>query len=169
MFSESELLEKLTKTDLFQDFSEQTEENSVILQEILSVLTLQHFSSGQNIITEGEEGFSVYILIEGDVRVLNTTPSKESFAVVNLSAEQHVSFGEIALIDNDKRSATVLALTDCKVLELTRDAYVKICEKNPLIGFRLTTRIARNVSASLRKVKKDTLVLYQALLEEIDN
>ena len=164
-----EILEKLSALEIFSDFSEKNEENKRILTNVCQILTVQDFSAGETIITEGEEGDALYILFKGKVQVLRNTPGNEQFAVVNLATEQNVFFGEIALIDHDRRSASVRALTDCSTLKLAGQDFINLCEKEPLLGYRALFRIAKRIAASLRRSTKDILTLYEALLDEVDS
>ncbi|HNY20675.1 MAG TPA: cyclic nucleotide-binding domain-containing protein [Treponemataceae bacterium] len=131
------------------------------------MLKRQTYNKGDPIITEGEEGDTLHILNRGSVRILRNTLDRESFALVNLDAGQSVFFGEIALIDSDRRSATVIALTDCETLTLSRQDYLSLCEEDPYIGYKITFRIATRIAESLRKSSSDLMTLYQALVEEI--
>jgi len=137
------------------------------LEKVAARLETRRHRAGTEIIREGDEGDALFVLNSGKVRILRSTMSKERFALVNLSAEDDVFFGEIALVDSDRRSATVLALTDCETLALTRKSYLALCEEDPYIGFKITFRIACRLASSLRKSNADALTLYQALLEEI--
>lgn len=165
----SVILDKLKKIEIFSDFNENTEENEKILKLIYSKLGKKDFKKDEVIISEGEEGSTLYLLYEGTVQVRRKTPSNEEFAVVNLSSKQNVFFGELALIDQDKRSASVKALTDCKTLTLEGKDFIEICESNPLVGYKVIYKIAKRISSSLRKSNSDLLALYQALLDEVEN
>ena len=105
----SDIIEKLTKLEIFSDFTEKTEDSTRILKKICSSLEVKDFAKGEVIINEGDLGDTLYILHTGSVQVKRNTPGNEQFAVVNLSAEQNVFFGEVALIDSDRRSASVVA------------------------------------------------------------
>ena len=89
---------------------------SVITDGELSVfcerLTEHKIPAGENIITEGDMGSEMYILIEGTVDIIKTTLYGERFVVCALEASFHCVFGEMAMIDSDKRSGTVRAKTD---------------------------------------------------------
>lgn len=163
-----ELLQKLSKLEIFSDFAEPTEENIACLSQIAKLLIPQNFKKGDIIITEGELGDTLYILFDGTVQVMRNTPRDESFAVVNLSTEQNVFFGEIALIDRDIRSASVIALTDCKTFILTGKIFMELCEKDPKIGYKILYRIAIRMAHSLRRSTADIMILYQALLDEVE-
>ncbi len=162
-----ELIEKLKKVEIFIDFAEDNAENYRILSLVCDCLTTKSFKTGEIIIQEGDPGDTLYILYKGDVQVLRDTPGKDRFAVVNLSAKMNVFFGEIALIDNDKRSASVVAMTDCDTLVLTGEKFLNLCRAEPLLGFRTIYRIALRLTVSLRRSNADVMTLYQALIDEV--
>ncbi len=163
-----EILERLSHIELFSDFNNIHDSNTRrVLTKLASCLSIENIKSGQIIISEGLEGDALYILYEGKVQVLRNTLSNEPFAVVNLSAEQNIFFGEIALIDNDTRSASVKALTDCRVLRLTGKDFISLCEEEYIFGYKVMFRIAARLAQSLRRSTSDALTLYQALLDEV--
>lgn len=163
-----DIIEKLTKLEIFSDFSEKTEENIRILKAICHLLEVQDFNKGDTIIKEGDMGDALFILYEGTVQVRRNTPSHEQFAVVNLNASFNVFFGEVALIDKDTRSASVIAIEDCRTLRLDGDKFKNLCDKEPTLGYRAIFRIAKRLAASLRRSNKDMLILYEALLDEVN-
>ena len=165
---DDDILVRLTKIELFSDFSPlENGNNKRIVTELAQVLSMENFRAGDEIIKEGQIGDTLYILYEGKVQVLRNTLANEPFAVVNLSAEQNVFFGEIALIDNDTRSASVKAVSDCKVLGLTGRDFIELCEKEKIFGYKVILRIAIRLAQSLRRSTTDALTLFQALLDEV--
>jgi CRP-like cAMP-binding protein len=85
---------------------------------VLEGLQLRRYVKDQHVITEGEPGASFFILAEGDVIVTRKAGEK----VLNLARlAQGAVFGEMALIKQAPRTATVTALNDCDLLELSRD------------------------------------------------
>lgn len=164
----NEILKKLSKLEIFSDFAAETEDNLRILKKISLLLQEKTIEAGDIIIKEGEVGDTLYILFEGTVQVRRNTPNNDQFAVVNLRAEQNVFFGEIALIDNDKRSASVVAIDKCKVLCLDGSQFQKLCEEEPFLGYRTIFRIAKRIAVSLRRSNKDIMTLYAALIDEVN-
>ncbi|MDD7451026.1 MAG: cyclic nucleotide-binding domain-containing protein [Treponema sp.] len=164
----TDIIEKLSKLEIFSDFKERTDDSERILKKICASLEVRDFSKGDVIINEGDLGYTLYILYKGSVQVKRNTPGNEQFAVVNLSAEQNVFFGEVALVDSDRRSASVIALENCKTLCLDGDAFKALCDEEPLLGYRATYQIARRLASLLRRTNKDLLTLYEALLDEVD-
>lgn len=166
-FSE-EIIQKLTRLEIFSDFTDSTEENKRILTKICEALETKDFVKGDVIINEGDIGDTLYILYTGSVQVKRRTPGNEQFAVVNLSSEQNVFFGEVALVDSDKRSASVIALENCRTLYLDGKTFKSLCDEEPVLGYRAIYRIARRIAASLRHSNKELLILYKALIDEVE-
>jgi CRP-like cAMP-binding protein len=77
------------------------------------------FSAGTHIIREGEKGKKFYILKEGTASV---TIGEE--AVSTLEGGQY--FGEMALLDDEVRKASVIATTDCECFVLDRSTFNRI-------------------------------------------
>lgn len=163
----SELIEKLVKLEIFSDFDPSNKEHAEILKQVCERLEPKFFSAGDIIIKEGDTGDSLHILAEGNVQVKRNTPNNEQFAIVNLSAEQNVFFGEVALVDKDTRSASIYALTNCKTLCIDEKNFRDLCEKNFELGYYVMHRISKRLALSLRRSNKDLMTLYEALLDEV--
>jgi CRP-like cAMP-binding protein len=107
-------------------------------------------------------------MMQGSVRIVKTTLQNEPYTVVILKESENVYFGELALIDNDRRSATVIAESDCDLICLTRKNFQSVCEDNYELGFRVLMQIAKKLSTSLRKMNQDVITLFEALVSEVD-
>ncbi len=123
---------------------------------------------GEQEIFLGRVGDTLYILLEGSVRIQKTTLQNQPYTVVILKEHENVYFGEVALIDSDKCSATVVAETPCSLFSITRESFLQFCEENPYIGYKITMQIARKLSASLRKMNRDVITLFEALVTEVE-
>lgn len=162
-----EIIDKLVHLEIFSDFNSSNEEHRRLLKEVCQLLESQSYNSGDMIIKEGDTGDTLYILYEGTVQIRRNTPSNDQFAVVNLTTEQNVFFGEVALIDRDTRSASVIAIENCKVLKLDGSKFKELCDKEPVLGYHVMYRISRRIASSLRRSNKEMMTLYEALLDEI--
>lgn len=101
------------------------------------------FEPGMAIVKEGNTGMHMYIIIEGDARVSKKGRDGE-VELALLSAPD--SFGEMALIDKDSRSATVTADSFCIMVRLDDRAI----EATPEIGLKVFRNIAGVLSERLR-------------------
>lgn len=162
------VLPKLVKIQLFSDFKLDNENDCRILKLVYENLTLKNFSKGDIIIKEGAYGDSFYILYSGSVQVLRNTPAGDKIALANLNADQNIFFGETALISKDTRSATVKASTDCTVVVLSSKKFIELCDKEPLLGYRVIIQLARRMAKTIRDTNTDKATLYEALFNEIE-
>ena len=162
-----ELIEKLSKLEIFSDLDINNEEHVRLLKRVCEILNPTPFDAGAVIIKEGDVGNSLFILYEGTVQVRRMTPNNEQFAVANLTAEQNVFFGEVALVDKDTRSASVYAITKCYTLKLDGDQFKALCDEEPVLGYNVMYRISRRIASALRRSNKDLMVLYEALIDEV--
>ena len=142
------------------------EEDLVRLAEVLEP---KDFPAGTEILREGEEGDEMFLLLEGSVDVLKTTPFGEPYVAASLRDDYHCSFGEMALIDGGPRSATVRTRTACKTLCLRRETFQSFCRACPAVGLELLLSVSVSMVHDLRRENENLHVVYQALIEEIEN
>ena len=100
--------------------------------------------------------------------IIKKTMQKEKYVVATLDSKVGTFYvGELALVDNDRRSATVAAKTECECLVLNRDNFLKFGDSNPKEGLEITRSIAGQLSSKLRKSNGDIITLFSALVDEI--
>jgi CRP/FNR family cyclic AMP-dependent transcriptional regulator len=158
------IIEKLKKVSIFEYLVNEPE----ALEMFKAIISKRSFLAGSAVIKEGEEGDELFILYTGTVEVAKNTLAKDLYTVTKLTAENHAFFGEIALIDNDTRSATVFAKTDCELLVIKKQNFLELGEKNNRIGLMITRKIAQIISQRLRRSNQDVITLYEALVGEIE-
>lgn len=151
------------KIALFQDLEESE------VQLVLGYTTPVEFPTGAVIIQEGEEGDCLFIMTRGEVEItkrltleLEEETPKERL-MIRLKAEQGVCFGEMALLENEARSATVTAQSPCRLLQLSREDFLHLVHQHPLMGVKLLLRLAQTLSRYLRKTNQDVVKLTTAL------
>ena len=163
-----EVLPFILRLSLFQDFSRDNENDVRVLRILYENFSVKHFKTKDLIIKEGDYGDLFYILLDGCIRIYRKTPAGDKIALANLSGDQGIFFGETALISKDCRSATVEAATDCKVLEISSKKFHAICEKEPVLGYRVIMKIAGIMANTISDCKTDKAILYEALFNEIE-
>ena len=148
---------------LFQDLTEPE------IQQILQHARRRHFHHGAVILQEGDSGDSMFIMRSGEVEItkkltliLDEDTPKER-VMIRLKAENDVYFGEMSLLESEARSATVTALTNCELLELTQQDFMELVRQNPEMGVKLLLRLAQLLSRHLRKTNLDVVKLTTAL------
>lgn len=139
------------------------------IRQVAAVMHKEGMPAGQPIIQEGETGDRMYIIQEGTVEVSRTLTMKVAKRDFGQKEKTFIRlssgffFGEMALIENDVRSATVTTITDCKLFVVLRDDFNPLCENFPEIGYRIFKNIAKTIAGRLRRTNQDVLKLTTAL------
>lgn len=106
-----------------------------LLQGIATLFTTETCKEGEAIVREGEEGNKFYIIVRGKFEVLKHVSGKGEVRVAVLQDGDH--FGEIALLKNIPRTATVTAMGPSVLLSMRREAFHRLTEEYPHILFAL--------------------------------
>ena len=104
------------------------------------------------IITEqGDPGDELFIISEGFVEVtLEGTPASPAKVVINLGTGQTI--GEMSLVDQGPRSATLKAISDPTILQVIRhDEFDVLCQENNRIGYIVMRNMAADLSFRIRR------------------
>jgi len=85
---------------------------------------LENLAAGQVLFKEGEPGELMYVLMSGVAEIIVNNRVVES-------AQAGAIFGEMAMIDDHLRSATVVAKSDCKLLPIERTRFNFLIQQTP--------------------------------------
>ena len=141
MFSILEKTMLLKTVDLFQDIP------SELLSQISQISKAKDYESGEVIFNEGDYGDSMFIVIEGEVSIQK---NGKSIALLDKGS----SLGEMALLDNETRSADATAKVDSVLLKINQDVFYELMEGNADIMkqiIRLLTSRIRDANSKLEK------------------
>lgn len=116
-----------------------------VLTSIAEKVQLVEYGPGQNIVNEGEIGDSFYLIKEGRVRVLKQTDEDSSELVLS-ELGQAEGFGEMSLIIDQPRSATVRAIGNVKALKLTKDDFQGLMRSLPSLATKMHMLAGERVS-----------------------
>ncbi len=156
----------LQETELFRNLS------PAQIRKVLNICQTVHFSENDIIMKEGEPGDSMYIIMRGTVEVVKglimagiggDDVAEKNKVFTKLDASSHSVFGEIALLEELKRTPTVRALTDCVLYKIHKEDFLKLAEADYEFGYRILRNLAGIVSARLRKADEDTIKLTTVL------
>ncbi len=99
-----------------------------------------HFGRGEKLIQQGEEGDSMFILVSGEA---NVVVERGGFPVHVASLRGGECFGEMSLLTGERRSASVLAHTDCEVVEIGKTVLARSLKENPELLAKLSELLAK--------------------------
>jgi EAL domain-containing protein (putative c-di-GMP-specific phosphodiesterase class I) len=100
--------------------------------------TQKTFKAGEIIMRQGDKGESAYIIESGRVEITIESPSGDTQLLGTRGPGTMI--GEMAIVDSAPRTATIKAVEDCKLLEITKTAFTqKLKEADPVL--RMTTKV----------------------------
>jgi CRP/FNR family cyclic AMP-dependent transcriptional regulator len=127
---------------LFQDFSYPE------LKTISRFVTHVVYKQGEVLFEEGDPGDTMLILAEGKLSIFKGGEHGTQL----LSHEGRGRMvGEMALLDNERRSASCVADTDCEVLTLSMDGLSRMSREAPILAYKFMFSLAKILSRRLRK------------------
>ena len=106
-----------------------------MLEELTEFFISEYYASGKIIINEGEQGDRFYVIARGKVEIV-INPENDGEKIVNV-LEDGDYFGEIALLKEVMRTATVRARTPCLLLSLRRRQFERVVSKTPGLRIQL--------------------------------
>ena len=110
--------------------------------------SLSHIEQGNVIFNEGDMGTFMGLIIEGKVSVQKSNQDGEDVELANLPKGR--TFGEMAVLDGERRSAKCIAATDCTLLILSKETLEKMIIESPKIAAKVIRAIAISLSRRLR-------------------
>jgi small-conductance mechanosensitive channel/CRP-like cAMP-binding protein len=134
------------------------------------------FSEGDKIVSEGEEGESLFMIGEGVVEISiayktkSGTKKQKQLFVLSYPG----SFGEMALLLNEKRAATVTAMMNTVVYEISQDLLISTLKNHPKILKKLTEQALEKknknkmTKTEMESLKEDTEKHPKGLLSKLE-
>jgi ATP-binding cassette subfamily B protein len=114
-----------------------------LLQDIASLFATETGKEGEAIVREGDEGNKFYVIVRGQFEVLKRMPDGEEKRVALLQDGDH--FGEIALLRNIPRTATVRAVGPSVLLSVRQEAFRRLLAEHPQIQQALERTIQSRI------------------------
>lgn len=103
------------------------------------------------IIEKGDESSSLYVLLSGKVRVyIADDEGKE--VVLNVLDEPGSHFGELALVGDTERTASVMTMEDSKLLVISKQDFTQFLAENPQVALTLITHLVEQVKTLTDRV-----------------
>ena len=103
------------------------------------------YTAGQTIITPGTKGETMFIVLDGEVEISVGDQELEIGGAGTI-------IGEMALIDDDPRSATVVAKTDCRLVEIDRRRFEFMVSETPFFALAVMRVMADRLRKTNTKI-----------------
>ena len=146
----------LASTELFKTLEEH------VLDEIATQVEIIRVPGGDLLFQQGEAGDSLYIVINGRLRVSVRRERNHEEVVAEVGRDEMV--GEIALLTGGNRTATVRAIRDTILIRLSNEGCYRIAERHPLIVLQIARTLARRLASTNRDSRMRTPLVNLALI-----
>ena len=137
-----EISDMLIECPLFNQFE------SAEIQAVARHFGINNVKKDGVIFREGDDGTFMCIVHEGRVDVIKENQNGDKVIMATGGAGQ--TFGEMAVLDGERRSATCVAAGDCILLTLSKEAMDTMMEEQPRIGAKILRAIAISLSRRMR-------------------
>lgn len=126
----------------------------------------QTFSKGQSIFDKENDSRDVMFIVSGTVNVIGFSLAGKEISFTEIQAGDFL--GEVAAIDGEPRSASVSAVTDCKLASLNPTRFAQLLEQEPVIAARVMRRLTTIIRrATERLMDFTTLNVQQRVCAEL--
>lgn len=140
-----------SRLDIFADLDDEE------LRTVRDLLERREYAAGEVVFSEGDETKELYILARGVASVrLRLLNAGRDTRLITFSPG--TIFGELALLDQEARSASVVADGDLVCYVLSYEHFMRIRQENPRIAITILINVARELSSRLRRA---TRTIYQ--------
>lgn len=144
------------------------------LAKVRPIFTEASFPARTRVIVEGETGREMFVLSQGKVRIIKSMVLPEvdiealagkdpNKVLATLTGESHPFFGEMGLISDSPRSATVETLEPSRFLVTDRGRFLGLVASEPQLGCKLLTALCARLADMVRSSNAEVMKLTTAL------
>lgn len=127
------------------------------LELIASICVFEIYPKGHMLLNENEGSDELYIIGQGSVEVLlfsvvnGEKLSQRSAPILLAELQQGRLFGEVALVDQGLRTASVkISQDDTQLLRIPRNRLMLLCDTYPELGYKIMKNLAADLALKIR-------------------
>jgi CRP-like cAMP-binding protein len=155
--TESETVYTLRQVPIYKDFSKKE------FTELEKLVHHRTYASGDFVFKNRAPGEGMYIIMKGTIKITIGTRSGDEKVLAELKEGDF--FGELALFDNEPRSANALATTDSKLIGFFTADLLSLQDRNP----QITNKILMNLGSMLgERLRNTNHLLLEAQIKSHD-
>ncbi|WP_018248444.1 Crp/Fnr family transcriptional regulator [Orenia marismortui] len=144
---------------LFQEMNEKE------LEEIKKIVTKKVYKKNEIIFLEGDLGDSIYLVLDGLIKVFRTGSTGREKTLSLLGRGDF--FGEMALLDNNFRSASVQAIKSSQVYIIDKVKFYKLLSDFPQIPLKIIVKLSQRLRKANNQIKNLTFKSVRDRLEVV--
>jgi len=136
--------------------------NTKYLRLLIELMHNRIYAEGEYIFYEGDPGIGLYIIRDGEVSIVQQDSEGNQKELTRLGRGDF--FGELAMLDDEIRSASAVATTETSVTVIFKPDLHEFIEKYPSKGIHILRGFAQIIAIRLRRLNKDYSELYKEFL-----
>ncbi len=113
------------------------------LERLEGASEIRCFPAGSHVFQEGDPGDGMYVVLEGTVQISCLLGGNERRVITRLQAGEY--FGEMAILDNRTRSATITAETELRLCFLPSDAVLGVLRQSPMLAVSMVREFSQRM------------------------
>ncbi|MCX7200855.1 MAG: Crp/Fnr family transcriptional regulator [Burkholderiales bacterium] len=125
------------------------------LEKVAAGSVRRSFARGRMVVAEGEPSSALYILLAGRAKVQRSDSEGKEVILAVLGSGECV--GEMSLIDDAPRSASVITMESCEFMAINKETFLATLEENPPIALKIMKGLVKRLREADRKI--ETLAL----------
>lgn len=145
MMTKNEIISFLKQTHLFAEVTDNG------LKKVSTFVKENSYKKGQIVFNEGEKGDTLHIIVKGRVKITKYTKNGKIRILAILNEKD--SFGEMALLTEDARTATVEAIDNVTTLTITKEEFMDILQTEPSISLQIIKTLCHRLAKADRDLK----------------
>jgi len=130
------------------------------LEQIAAVAVPRSFAAGEVVFREGDESTTTYIVRTGHARAVRQHSDGRTLTLANFGPGE--VFGELAMFDSDRRSATIEAIEDVELLAILGVDMQRLMRAHPDIAVKLVSTLGRRLREANDRLTRQSFQTVQS-------
>jgi CRP/FNR family cyclic AMP-dependent transcriptional regulator len=130
------------------------------LSRVADVTVPRRFDAGESVFREGDESDTCYVVRSGHVRAVREHPDGRSITLARFGPGD--IFGELAMFDNESRSATVEAIERTEVIAILGGDMRRLLKEHPDIAVKLLAALGRRLRETNERLARQSFQTVQS-------
>ncbi len=128
------------------------------LKMLIKLVHNRQYAANEYVFYQNDPGIGLYIIIKGEILITQETEDGERFDLTTLGRGDF--FGELALLDEERRSASAIAMKDSQLAVIFKPDLDEFVETHPKEGIKILQGISQIIATRLRNLNQDYFALY---------
>ncbi|MDQ6607015.1 MAG: Crp/Fnr family transcriptional regulator [Actinomycetota bacterium] len=135
------------------------------LARVAQVAVPRRFGAGEVVFREGDESSTCYVVRSGLARAVTEHSDRRSITLANFGPGD--IFGELAMFDNERRSATVETLEDTEAIAILGGDMRRLLREHPDIAVKLVAALGRRLRETNERLARQSFQTVQSRVASV--